>query len=256
VHRFWRFLIVLAGSSGLRIDRLIYKKTGPLWFGLWIAFFAVNYCITREAFMKWVGFSNFRDFALLYVLSMWVLYYFGNAFILGTDFRFYWIEKYGEDQAYRVYEMIAGLLFLHQGMCQSALLLSFGNTLPNTIPLWVSSFGGLAMIAFGTGIKLWATFLTGLDMYYYKDMFLGTESVRKKVDPEEVYVVRGPYRWFKNPMYGPGYIAGYGFALYVRSFEGLVCALIFHATIYSFYFLFERKFVARTYLVPLKEMNR
>jgi protein-S-isoprenylcysteine O-methyltransferase Ste14 len=65
--------------------------------------------------------------------------------------------------------------------------------------------------------------------------------------PNGDLVKHGPYRWFKNPMYGVGNLQGYGSALLVGSWPGLAVAALFQASVYVFYYLFERPFVIRAY---------
>lgn len=98
--------------------------------------------------------------------------------------------------------------------------------------------GGIVL--FGFVIKLWAAQVVGWDIYYWKDMFLG----RKISD----FVVRGPYKYFANPMYGIGQIQAYGFAIWYGSTYGLGVALLNHSLVFIFFFLVEKKFIQRVYI--------
>jgi len=64
------------------------------------------------------------------------------------------------------------------------------------------------------------------------------------------YVVRGPYKFLKNPMYGVGNLQGYGVALIFQTWEGLVVAAAYHCGIYMFQYFVERPFVDRVYRNP------
>src|SRR5262245_32300895 len=52
-------------------------------------------------------------------------------------------------------------------------------------------FGGLALVASGVG-------LLGICFWNFATVGLGTPA---PIDPPKTLVVRGPYRWTRNPMY-------------------------------------------------------
>lgn len=175
-----------------------------------------------------------------YVFSLF-FYYGGNALILGSKLPARMIARWGEDRAYRVYEMILAIMFITQGLgvgCMSAL--AIGQSLVLPIPDAVAYGLGGVMFAVGLVVKVWSTVLVGADIYYYRDMFLGR--------PVSEFVERGPYKVFSNPMYGIGQIHGYGYAIISRSLGGLIAIAICHAMIYAFYYSVERPFVKRVYL--------
>ena len=142
----------------------------------------------------------------------------------------------------RLGEAILGLMFINQGLgmaCVGALALGPGWLLPgSSLLLW--SIGG-ALCAVGLTVKVWATLVAGVDVYYYRDMFLRR--------PVSKFVVSGPYRVLRNPMYGVGQLHAYGIAILMsRSWNGLMAAAVCHALIYVFYFRAELPFIRRTYL--------
>ncbi len=102
--------------------------------------------------------------------------------------------------------------------------------LPASIGWWPTALAGVALVALGLGVKVWAARTVGGDTYYWRDFFV----------PEEgAHIRSGPYRWLKDPMYTVGYAHVYGFALTVRSREGLVAAAAAQAAILLLHVLVE-----------------
>jgi protein-S-isoprenylcysteine O-methyltransferase Ste14 len=89
-------------------------------------------------------------------------------------------------------------------------------------------------------IKMFAAKVVSIEIYYWKDMFLG----RKICD----FVVSGPYKYLSNPMYGFGQMQAYAAALWYGSGYGLLAAFLNQCLIFTFYFMVEKKFIERTYL--------
>ena len=182
----------------------------------------------------WYSLSFFA-FSLLF-------YYAGNTVFLLSKLPSRMVARWGEDRAYRIYETILGLMFINQGLgmgCVGALALGPRWLLPG--PPLLLGLVGAALCAVGLTVKVWATLVAGVDVYYYRDMFLGR--------PVSPFVASGPYRVLRNPMYGVGQLHAYGIAILIsRSWNGLIAAAICHALIYVFYFTAERPFIRRTYL--------
>ncbi len=179
---------------------------------------------------------------LPYFLLTLVFYYGGNAVILRSELPVHAIARLGEERAFRAYETLAGLMFLNQGLgvgCMAALHVpSWEQTVP--APLVLAA--GAALFVVGLLVKLWATLTVGVDVYYFRDMFLGRPLAHVCHD--------GPYRFLRNPMYSVGQLQGYGYALLYGSLPGLVAAAAGHLLIYAFYLVAERPFVRSTYLMP------
>ena len=92
----------------------------------------------------------------------------------------------------------------------------------------------------GCVTKLWAASAVSVDIYYWKDMFLG----RKVCD----FVVTGPYQYLGNPMYGVGQLQAYAVAIWFGSPAGLAIAVINQCCVFLFYFAAEKPFIQRTYV--------
>jgi protein-S-isoprenylcysteine O-methyltransferase Ste14 len=177
-----------------------------------------------------------------YFLVTLVFYYGGNAAILRSTIAARAIARLGEERAFRAYETLAGLMFLNQGLgvgCMAALhLRGWEQEVPG--PVFLAA--GAALFAVGLVVKLWATLTVGVDVYFFRDMFLGR--------PLAPVCDGGPYRFLRNPMYSVGQLQGYGYALLFGSLPGVVAAAAGHLLIYAFYAVAERPFVRSMYLVP------
>lgn len=176
-----------------------------------------------------------------------LFYYGGNTVFLMSRLPARMVARWGEDRAYRLYETILALMFINQGLgvaCVGSLTLGTRWLLPGS-PLLLSLVGA-ALCAVGIVVKVWATVVVGVDVYYYRDMFLDR--------PVAAFVASGPYRVLRNPMYGVGQLHAYGIAILLsRSWNGLMAAAVCHALIYVFYFTAELPFIQRTYLTPASE---
>jgi protein-S-isoprenylcysteine O-methyltransferase Ste14 len=150
-----------------------------------------------------------------------------------------------ERRALLRYDTILGLMFLNQGLglsCMGAIELP-GIRLPSGLATMLI---GVVFVAIGITVKVWATKLVGVDVYYYHDLFLDK--------PVGTFVRSGPYRFLANPMYGVGQLHAYGYALLERSAAGLAAAMVCLSLIYVFYFSVERPFVRRNFggqVIPL-----
>jgi hypothetical protein len=177
----------------------------------------------------------------LYLFSI-LLYYAGNAAVLTSAWPRRAIERWGEERAYRLYETTLALMFINQGLgiaCIGSLKLGPAWLLPGPPALVYGIAGALCVI--GIVVKVWSTLVVGIDVYYYRDLFLGR--------PVCEFATRGPYRLFKNPMYGIGQLHAYGIGILLnRSINGIAAALLCHMLIYVFYFRVELPFIRRTYL--------
>lgn len=180
---------------------------------------------------------------LAHFSSALVFYYVGNTLILTSTLPARLVRRYGEEDAFRIYETVLGLMFFNIILAAGAMsAFDLGPSMAWPIPVIPTyALGGLLI---GTGLvtKLWSTAVVGIDIYYYRDMFLG----RKVSD----FVSSGPYTVFPNPMYGIGQLHGYGFALLSRSVPGLIAVVVCQTLIFVFCLVVEKPFVRRTYFSP------
>ncbi|MEW6746915.1 MAG: PEMT/PEM2 methyltransferase family protein [Planctomycetota bacterium] len=251
----WKGLVVFVGMSGLRLDRMSWNSAFILWVAVWLSsaalygiFFEFEWAPFNGALHGDLSREDRQLLSLYYVTLIGVIYYGGLCVTLGTPLRLRLIRHFGVERSYKGLEAVLGVVFLHHALCQTAVMKSFGASLPEVVPDWIYQAAGAALIIAGAGCKYWAAHLTGLDTYYYRDMFAGHQVAVKK---NNGFVLSGPYRIMENPMYGVGNFVAYGGALWYQSWAGLVVAAAMQASIYLFYSLFERPFVERTYLANM-----
>jgi protein-S-isoprenylcysteine O-methyltransferase Ste14 len=155
--------------------------------------------------------------------------------------RHWFIRRWGdENRGYQAFETTLGFLFFHNGASIGYIASSTPDTLFHLTNAYLIYL--LIPIVFICGfiVKIWAAKVVTIDIYYWKDMFLG----RKICD----FVVTGPYKYISNPMYGIGQLPAYATAIWYGSKYGLVAAFLNQFLIFSFYFLVEKKFIKRVYL--------
>ena len=141
-------------------------------------------------------------------------------------------------EGYQQFVVFSAAVFMLQGM---------GLSLINTIPLgslsqslafidvWISEnililpayFIGITVMVFGFVIKLWGYTLIGIELHYYKDMFLDRKA-------DVGFVKQGIFLYTDNPIYGLGNLQLYGLAITNRSLLGLVAGILSQLAIFVF----------------------
>lgn len=155
--------------------------------------------------------------------------------------RHWFIRRWGdEEEGYLAYEAILGFLFFHNGICMGYISSANPGSLFPFINQDLLFIITAVMVISGFAIKLLAAKAVTIEIYYLKDMFLG-----KKISD---FVLTGPYKYFKNPMYGIGQLPAYAFAIWHGSLIGLIAAFLNQALVFSFFYLLEKKFIKRVYL--------
>ena len=218
----WKATDIALAMTGLRLDAGRFLIA-------WIPLLGVSVWLAYEAEQS--------GWHVEFAIGSWVFYYLGIGLILGTRIKRVMLEKFGENNATKLYDMICGLMFFNIGLGVAAAALHAGEPIPLPLALKWSLFVVLTVVGFV--IKFWATWIVGINTYYFRDLFL------EKSHGE--YTARGPYRRLANPMYGVGNFHAYGPALITGSLIGLSFALACHIGIYAFYFIVEKPFIRRTY---------
>lgn len=225
LRRTWRVVSTVFAMAGWRLEHL-----NAAWVAGSVASVLVADALITRAEAR---------LTIPYFLFTLAFYYGGNAAVLRSGLPARAVARLGEDRAFRAYETVAGLMFLNQGLgvgCMAALHL---RAIEAAVPVPVLLATGAALFAVGLLVKLWATLTVGVDVYYFRDMFLGRPLAPASTE--------GPYRLMRNPMYSWGQLQGYGYALLHCSLPGVVAAGSGHLLIYAFYLVAERPFVRRAY---------
>lgn len=184
---------------------------------------------------------NDSNLAILYFLLSEVSYLGFITIVLSENgLRRWFIRKWGdEDDGYLAFETILGFLFFHNGVSLGYIASSTPDGLFNFINKDALLIIAAILFISGFTVKILAAKAVTIRIYYWKDMFLG----RKIMD----FVVTGPYKFLRNPMYGIGQIQVYAVAIWYGSKYGLIAAFLNQFLIFSFYYLVEKKFINRVY---------
>jgi len=218
----WKAIDIAIAMSGLRLDagRFLFAWVPLLTGSVWLVYEVEQAGLLVE-----------------FAIASWVFYYGGISLILGTRLKRLMLERLGRETASGLYDTICGLMFFNIGCGVGAAALHSMETVEIAAPLQWGLFWLCAIAGFG--VKFWATWIVGVNTYYFRDLFFE--------ESHGEFSVRGPYKWLANPMYGMGNLHLYCTALYFESLFGLWFALGCHLSIYAFYLLVERPFIRRTY---------
>lgn len=203
-------------------------------FSIW---YAVIWFIVRQTFL----FSSFTPKGLAYRMK----------------------NKWGEQTAGEIYLHITAFSFWYRARSYSLLIKHTSWDLfpglkayfPTLFEIWGFDINALVLISYGCAligmiINVWSFILIERGAYYYMDMFYGRFLTTFKKS--------GPYKWFENPMYGPGQIPSYGVALAAGSVSGIIMSFLNQVCAYIFYYGLEKPHIKRCIangLVPEGEVG-
>jgi len=181
------------------------------------------------------------QFALIYFLVAEILYIGFIYLVLPENgYRHWFINKWGsEAKGYLAFEAVLGFLFLNNVISIAYITSSTPGNIFDFIPKELLFMIVAVMSIVGLVVKILSAKVASIDIYYWKDMFLG----RKIRD----FIVAGPYKHFNNPMYGIGQLQGYAIAVWYGSLVGLCVAVLNQCLVFSFFFLEEKKFIEKVY---------
>jgi len=182
--------------------------------------------------------------ALIYFIIAEIVYLGFIYLVLPKNgYRKWFIKKWGEEKGFLIYETILGVIFFNNGMSIGYFALANSGNLFKYIPKIIPDISVylIAAIMFVVGyvVKILATKATTIEIYYWKDMFLGRKTCE--------FVVAGPYKYLNNPMYGLGQLQAYAIAIWYASAWGLLIALINQGLVFLFFYTEEKKFIKRVY---------
>ena len=212
---------MLVGTAGVRVDRPLGQVA--LTVSLVAATLAAHWA------------AAIRGHAVACAVAAGVFYYGGNALVCARRVNVRLRARFGATTAVRAHEVFLGVAFANQALAITATAAVGRGELP--LPAGVGLAAGAVLTVVGAVTKYWATALTGLDVYYYRDLFL-----RRRLG---TLVTKGPYHKLRHPMYGLGNAHAYAPALAAGSVVGLLVAFAYHVAIYAFLFAVEKPFVAR-----------
>lgn len=178
---------------------------------------------------------------VIYFASSEILYL-GFIFLVlsANGYRHWFIKKWkNEEDGYLAFEAVLGFLFFFNGASLGFIASSTHGSLFAFIDRDLLLIITGAMTLTGLIIKIWSAKVVSIDIYYWKDMFLGRKITE--------FVVTGPYKFLSNPMYGIGQLQAYAFAIWHGSTIGLIAAFINQCLIFTFFYTVEMKFIKRVY---------
>jgi protein-S-isoprenylcysteine O-methyltransferase Ste14 len=179
--------------------------------------------------------------AIIYFLISEIFYLgFITTTLSENGFRNWFTKRWGdENEGYLAFEGVLGFLFFHNGVSIGYIASSTPGNIHDIIPGEFLLVIVAIMFITGFTIKILAANVVSVEIYYWKDMFLG----RKICD----FVVTGPYKYLSNPMYGIGQLQAYAMAIWYGSVYGLLAAILNQFLIFMFFYLVEKKFIKRVY---------
>ncbi len=230
LKKIYQYILLLISMAGYVTNHATVLRTIAMSASLVFSFYILKFQ------------SDNTTFAFVYFLLSEISYIGFIMLVLSRDgFRHWFLKNWkNENEGYLAYEAVLGFLFFHNALSLGYVASSTAgdfSILKNKELLFI-----IIAVPFITGfvIKMMAAKVVSIDIYYWKDMFLG-----KRICD---FVVSGPYKYFINPMYGIGQVPAYSAALWYGSGYGLMAALLNQCLIFMFYFMFEKKFIRRIYL--------
>jgi hypothetical protein len=214
---------IVAGMSGVFVWNLTPLRmfVSLAIFGVWLA---LTLSDVQPSFTFVAG-----VFAALFVLRYLFLFRSFTPEGIAAQLK----RRFGRELGFSIYEAVTAVFF-------AARALSFAWLL-NATPIETAPFVrdvlitlGAVLAVIGMVINIWAAWIVGLRTYYYRDLFMG-----ERLAPGE-FKVEGPYRFFKNPMYGVGQLAAYGAALMALSPLGVLVSAFNQLAMYVFNWLIEQ----------------
>jgi protein-S-isoprenylcysteine O-methyltransferase Ste14 len=141
-------------------------------------------------------------------------------------------RRWGVARGFQRFRRLAMVLMGNDVLAFAVLCVVTRGTLTLGVPRVALIATGVALVAIGVSVKIWAAATLGGDAYYWYNFF---------APPAKQHVVlAGPYRFLANPMYTVGYLQAYGFALITGSLVGLYVAAFLQLAILVFYYAVEK----------------
>jgi hypothetical protein len=231
MSRIWNFIKMILAMGGILLDKFNLNRV--LLLGTIVILYFYN---------RWIN----ENTDLLMAVLHFYLFFINRYIFLFLSFIKNGIadklkKKFGEEKGFEVYQFITALMFF-QGAASFGIMVnkSVGAGLP---PLagygYLIVAAGILLMIIGFIINVWSTYLVGIDVYYYKDLFLGRAVSN--------FEKSGPYLYLSNPMYGWGQANGYGTALIHASVLGIGGIFLNQLLMYIFYYTIEKPHIKRVF---------
>jgi len=185
---------------------------------------------------------NFISALIVFISIFSIRYIFLFFSFTRKGVAYYLKKKFGEDLGYEIYQSLTAVLFFLSASGFALLVnKSFGILFPSFLenPVILSAVG-IPVIMIGLITNIWSTLIVGIDVYYYKDLFLGRKISEFRKE--------GPYNFLSNPMYSVGQASGYGTAILSASLPGVAVIFLNQVLMYIFYLIFEKPHIKKILL--------
>jgi hypothetical protein len=219
---------IIAAMGGILLDKVSLLRI------IHFAALAGIYFIFRWLFNE----VNFQAAIAIFLLIYSIRYSFLFLSFVKNGFAERIKRRFGEEKGFQLYQTITAVMFFAGGLSFSLITIKSGFQLPFTgYYSTLFTAAGYTLALAGFIINIWSTYLVGIDIYYYKDLFVG-----RKISE---FSNEGPYKIFSNPMYGPGQANGYGTALTYGSAAGITGMLLNQVMMYIFFYTIEKPHIIR-----------
>ena len=170
------------------------------------------------------------DIVLFLLFGSFVYYFVGNTLFFRLSLNEILWSKFGKSKTIQIYEMYLVTMWM-------GVQVGFHSFIQATVglgPSILEAVGsvllcqvvGVVISVMGYISKGWATWLIGIDNYFFRDQLIA--------QPNPYLVQSKLFKYLNHPSYSVGYIVGYGYAISADSIWGLPAALLFHVGIIAF----------------------
>lgn len=226
-----KIIVILLAMAGILIDKITILRIYSYLILAFLYFLIIN-----------VEKSIHLEIALILFVLVFILRYayLFSSFIKNgvADFL---KARYGEEKGFEIYQFFTSILFFTVALTFN-MLVRKSSLLGSLFPSKYESIfyaAGFGLTVIGFIVNIWSAFLVGIDIYYYKDMFLGR--------PISKFKKAGPYKYLSNPMYGLGQSGGYGTALFFGSLIGFTGIALNQLLMFLFYFMIEKPHIEKLF---------